>query len=233
MWLRSNWFSRLPALRHAHKEEALELFANIVVSGLLTGLIYGLMALGLSAIFGVVRVVNFAHGDMLVVGMYLVLTLSEKAGLHPLFALPFLAFFMFIFGYLLQFWLVDRFLGKSDHVQFLLLLGVAMILTNLCLMLFGPDARSLSVPESFESYNVGFLVIDKVRLLAALTAGICALLLWLFFGKTITGKAIRACADNRLGAQVVGLNVRKLYAITFGVGSASLGGDSSFIIDAG
>jgi branched-chain amino acid transport system permease protein len=200
-----------------------QLFLNVCLTGLLTGLLYGLMALGLSAIFGVIRVVNFAHGDMLVVAMYATLLLANAAGLHPLASLPVVALGLFALGYCLQRFFVNRFLDQTEHVQFLLLLGVAMVLTNGSLMAFGPDAQSVQVPESFDSYEVGPFMVDKVRVIAAVVAGLVAAALWAFFKMTTTGKAIRACADNRLGAQVVGLNVPHLYAVTFGVGAACLG----------
>lgn len=196
---------------------------NIVAAGLLTGLVYGLMALGLSAIFGVMRVVNFAHGDMMVVAMFAAYTLFNATGIEPLWAIPIVGGGLFVFGYLLQRGLINRFVEATEHMQFLLLLSVAMILTNGALLVYGPDARGVMLDYAFDSYEVGPLVLDKVRLIAALTAGAAALLLWAFFAYTTVGKAIRACADNLTGAQVVGLDVGRLYAITFGVGVACVG----------
>jgi branched-chain amino acid transport system permease protein len=198
-------------------------FLNILAAGLLTGLVYGLMALGLSVIFGVMRVVNFAHGDMMVVAMYAAYLLYTKLGITPVPALPVVAGGLFVIGYLLQRFLINRFLSVSEHVQFLLLLSVAMIVTNVTVMVFGPDARNIQLDASFESYSLGPLVLDKVRVIAALAAGGVAALLWAFFRYTTTGTAIRACADNPVGARVVGLDVERLYAVTFGVGSACVG----------
>lgn len=198
-------------------------FMNVISAGLLTGLVYGLMALGLSVIFGVMRVVNFAHGDMMVVAMYAAFLLFTKLGIEPVPALPLVAGGLFVVGYLLQRFLINHFLEVTEHIQFLLLLSVAMIITNVVLMVFGPDARNIQLDASFESYSIGKLVLDKVRVIAAFTAGGVALLLWAFFRYTTTGTAIRACADNPVGARVVGLNVEKLYAITFGIGAACVG----------
>jgi len=198
-------------------------FANVISAGLLTGLIYGLMALGLSVIFGVMRVVNFAHGDMMVVAMYAAFLLYTKLGITPIPALPLVAALLFVAGYLLQRLLINRFLGASEHVQFLLLLSVAMIITNVLLMVFGPDARNIQLDASFESYSLGPLVLDKVRVLAAVAAALVAAVLAAFFRYTTTGTAIRACADNPVGARVVGLDVENLYAVTFGVGAACVG----------
>lgn len=198
-------------------------FMNVISAGLLTGLVYGLMALGLSVIFGVMRVVNFAHGDMMVVAMYAAFLLFTKMGIEPIPALPLVAGGLFVVGYLLQRFLINHFLEVTEHIQFLLLLSVAMIITNVVLMAFGPDARNIQLDASFESYSIGGLVLDKVRVIAAFTAGGVALLLWAFFRYTTTGTAIRACADNPVGARVVGLDVEKLYAITFGIGAACVG----------
>jgi branched-chain amino acid transport system permease protein len=201
----------------------LEFVLNMLAAGLLTGLVYGLMALGLSTIFGVMRIVNFAHGDMLVVGMYGAFLLFSAAAIEPLQALPIVMAGMFAFGYLLQRGLINRIVGAPEHVQFLLLLAFAMLLTNGCLMLFGPDARGVQLPASFEGYAVGPLILDKVRVMAAIGAALLAGGLWAFFKYTATGKAIRACADNRVGAGVVGLNVPHLYAVSFGIGTATVG----------
>ena len=198
-------------------------FLNVTSGGLLTGLVYGLMALGLSVIFGVMRVVNFAHGDMMVVAMYAAFLLFTKLGIEPVPALPLVAGILFVFGYLLQRFLINRFLGVSEHIQFLLLLAIAIILTNVMMMVFGPDARNIQLDASFESYTIGPLVLDKVRVIAAVAAGGVALLLGAFFRYTTTGTAIRACADNPVGARVVGLDVENLYAVTFGIGTACVG----------
>jgi branched-chain amino acid transport system permease protein len=199
------------------------LYANIVVAGLLTGAVYALMALGLSVIFGVIKVVNFAHGEMMVLGMFGAFLVNKWTGLDPIAALPLVAVALFLLGYLLQRGLVNPFIARPDYMQFLLLLAVAMILTSFSLMVFGPDARNVPISYSFDSFDLGGIILDKVRVYAAAGAGIGATLLGAFFRFTRTGKAIRACADNYIGAQVVGLNVKRLYAITFGLGAGCVG----------
>lgn len=194
-----------------------------VVTGLLTGLIYGLMALGLSVIFGVMRIVNFAHGEMSVIAMYAAWAAARYLGLDPLLSLLPIAALFFGAGYLLQRGLIQPFVSRPDYMQFILLISVALILTNGALLAFGPEARGIQVDYAFDSYEIGPLLVDKVRLLAAGAAlGLTALLL-AFFRFTLTGKAIRAAADNRTGAQVIGLDIGRLYAVTFGIGTASLG----------
>jgi len=206
------------------------LYANIVVQGLLTGAVYALMALGLSVIFGVIRIVNFAHGEMMVVGMFAAYLIFQATGIDPLFAMPAVAALLFAFGYVLQRGLINRFVGRPDYMQFLLLLGIAIMLTSANLMAFGPDARNVPLDYAFDSYEVGGLLLDKVRVLAASGSLAGAAVLWAFFRFTRTGKAIRACADNHVGAQVVGLDVRRLYAITFGIGAACVGAAGSLML---
>ena len=197
-----------------------ELVLNVVIAGVLTGLVYGLMALGLSVIFGVVRVVNFAHGEMMTVAMYAATALFAAFKLDPFLAvLPVAAVFFFL-GYALQAAIINPFITRPEHSQFMLLVAVAIILVNALLIVFGPDARNVQVDYQLESYELGKLLIDKARVFAAGLAVVAALLLFSFFRFTLTGKAIRACADNYLGARVVGLNVKRLYALTFGLGSA-------------
>src|SRR5438034_626647 len=173
---------------------------NVVVQGLLTGLVYGLMALGLSVIFGVVRVVNFAHGELTVVAMYSAFLLFQTLGIDPLLAVLPIAAAFFGLGYALQSLLINPFVGRPEHEQFILLVGLAIIIVNGLLMIFGADARPVSVAYGFDSYLVGPLIVDKVRVYAAGAALGVACALFAFFRFTRTGTAIRACADNLVGA---------------------------------
>jgi branched-chain amino acid transport system permease protein len=194
-----------------------------VLQGLLSGMVYGLMALGLSVIFGVVRVVNFAHGEMMVLAMYAAYLINAESGLDPLLALPLVTLALFCLGYGLQRGLINRFIARPDNQQFLLLLAIATILTASLLIGFGPDARNVQVDYAYDSFELGPLLLDKVRVIAALGALLAVAALWGFFRFTRTGKSIRACADNQIGAAVVGLDVKRLYALTFGIGAACVG----------
>ena len=197
----------------------LDLVVNVVISGVLTGLVYGLMALGLSVIFGVVRVVNFAHGEMMTIAMYAATVLFAALGLDPFVAMLPIAAAFFVFGYVLQAGLINPFITRPEHSQFMLLVAVAIVMVNAMLMIFGPDARNVQVGYQLESFEIGALLIDKARLYAAAAAVVAAAALFGFFKFTLIGKAIRACADNYLGAKIVGLDVKRLYALTFGVGA--------------
>src|SRR5437660_12440711 len=198
---------------------AADLVANVVVSGILTGLVYGLMALGLSVIFGVVRVVSFARGEMTAIAMYMATVLFAALKLDPFLAMLPVAAAFFVFGYALQAGLINPFITRPEHSQFMLLVAVAIILVNAMLMVFGPDARNVQVDYQLESFELGPLLVDKARLFAAIAAVVAAAAFFAFFRYTLTGKAIRACADNYLGARIVGLNVKHLYALTFGLGA--------------
>jgi branched-chain amino acid transport system permease protein len=199
------------------------IYLNVVVQGVLAGLVYGLMALGLSVIFGVVRVVNFAHGEFAVVAMYAAFVLFKQLGLDPLIAMLPIAAAFFVVGYALQAGLINAFVERPQHDQFILLVGIGIVIVNGLLMIFGPDAHPANLPYGFDSFAIGDLFIDKVRVYSALAALAIAAGLFAFFRYTDTGTAIRACADNLTGAAVVGLNVRRLYAVTFGIGLACVG----------
>ena len=205
-------------------------FANAAVSGLLIGLVYGLSALGLSVIFGVIRIVNFAHGEIMVMGMFFALVMFRWLGMDPLLSVPFAAALMFCFGYVLQLVVVSRVSHLPEHMQFLLLAALAIVIVSALLLVFGPDAQGVQVDYAWDSFAVGELIIDYPKMFAAIAAIIVASLLLAFFKYTTTGKAIRACADNRMGAQVVGLNVSRLYALTFGIGAACLGAAGAIIL---
>lgn len=194
--------------------------ANVIVSGLLTGLVYGLMALGLSVIFGVARVVNFAHGEMMTIAMYAAVVLLAELRLDPFVTVLPVAAAFFVCGYLLQATMIQPFVTRPEHAQFLLLLAIAIILTNALLLIFGPDARSVQLDYLLESIEVGPLLVDRGKFYAALVACAAAAALFAFFRFSRTGTAIRASADNWLGAKIVGLNVTRLYAIAFGLGAA-------------
>lgn len=200
------------------------LYAEVLIQGVLSGLVYGLMALGLSVIFGVVRVVNFAHGEFAVLAMYCAFVLFGLAGVDPIIASLPLAVGFFVLGYAMQRGLVQPFVTRPQHEQFILLVGVALVITNGVLLLaFGPELKHVHLPYSFDFYEFAGVLIDKVRVYGAAAALVATAALFAFFRFTPTGTAIRAAADNLTGAAVVGLDVKRLYAISFGLGLACVG----------
>ena len=207
-----------------------EIYHNVAISGLLTGLVYGLMALGLSVIFGVVRVVNFAHGEMMTVAMYLAVVLFAQFQLDPLLMMLPLAALLFVAGYIIQMTLINPFIGRPEHSQFMLLLAMAVIIVNGLLIVFGPDAHSVQTSYAYDSFALGPVIIDATKLYAGIAALLVAAALFAFFRFAPIGKAIRACADNYTGALVVGLNVKKLYALSFGLGLACVGAAGAIIV---
>jgi branched-chain amino acid transport system permease protein len=200
-----------------------EIYLNVAIGGILTGLVYGLMALGLSVIFGVVRVVNFAHGEMMTIAMYLAVSLFSAFHLDPLLMLLPIAAAMFVCGYLLQATVINRFITRPEYSQFLLLVAIAIVIVNVLLIVYGPDAQNVQVSYAYDSYKIGPVIVDATKLYAGIAAIVVAAALFAFFQYTTLGTAIRACADNYTGALVVGLNVKRLYALTFGLGAACLG----------
>ncbi len=209
---------------------AAEIYLNVAVSGLLTGLVYGLMAVGLSVIFGVVRVVNFAHGEMMTVAMYLAIVLFNGLGLDPLVMAVPLAGVLFALGYVMQAGLINPFITRPEYSQFMLLIAVAIIVVNVLLIAFGPDARSVQTSYAFDSFLVGPLIIDATKVYAGAATLVITAALFAFFQFAPLGKAIRACADNYTGALIVGLNVKHLYALTFGIGAACVGAAGSMLV---
>jgi branched-chain amino acid transport system permease protein len=208
----------------------LDVYLNVAIGGVLTGLVYGLMALGLSVIFGVVRVVNFAHGEMMTIAMFIAVVLFSLFHLDPLIMLVPIAAVLFVFGYVLQIGLINPFISRPEHSQFLLLVGLGIVIANTLLIVFGPDARSVQTSYAFDSFQVGPIIVDAAKVYAAAAAMIFTAALFAFFRFTLIGTAIRACADNYTGALVVGLDVKRLYALTFGLGAACVGAAGTILI---
>jgi branched-chain amino acid transport system permease protein len=167
---------------------------------------------------------------MMTIAMYITVLLFSFLNVNPFLAVVPVAILYFFLGYLLQSKIIQPFITRPDHAQFLLLLAIAIIMTNGTLIIFGPDARSVSLDYLLESIELGPLLIDRGKLYAALVAFGTATALFGLFRYTRIGTAIRACADNWLGAKVVGLNVKRLYAIAFGLGSACVAVAGSMLI---
>jgi branched-chain amino acid transport system permease protein len=181
------------------------------------------MAVGLTLIFGVMRVVNFAHGDMMVWGMYLAWLLATRVGVDPYLGFVACALALFVLGVVVQRGLVDRILDAPHEMQILLMLGVALILENTALLVFGPEPARIRSPLGALTWYVGPLYVDVARLAAFGVAIALTIALWLFLHRTDLGRSIRAAADNPYGALVIGTDVRRVYAVAFGIGAACVG----------
>ena len=200
-----------------------------VVSGLLFGGVYSLMAVGLTLIFGVMRVVNFAHGDMMVWGMYLAYALATRAGVDPYVGFLVCAAALFALGLGVQRGLVDRIVEAPHEMQILLMLGVALVLENVALLAFGPEPTRVRSPLASATLWLGPVFVDVARLVTFLVALALTTALWAFLFRTDLGRTIRAAADNTYGALVIGTDVRRVYAVAFGVGAACVGAAGALV----
>ncbi|HEV8677047.1 MAG TPA: branched-chain amino acid ABC transporter permease [Methylomirabilota bacterium] len=200
-----------------------------LLSGLLFGGVYSLMAVGLSLIFGVMRVINFAHGDMMVWGSYLAFLLATRAGIDPYLSFVAAAAALFVLGLGVQRFLVDRTLEAPHEMQILLMLGVALVLENSALLAFGPEPRRVPSLVGLRTVWLGPLFVDVARLVTFGLAIALTALLSLFLFRTDLGRAIRAAADNLYGALVVGTDVRRVYATAFGIGAACVGAAGALV----
>jgi len=175
-------------------------------------------------------VVNFAHGEMMTIAMYLAITAFNALGLDPLVMAVPIAAILFALGYVLQRGIINPFIHRPEHSQFMLLVALALIIVNVLLIIFGPDARNVQTSYAFDSFALGPLIVDATKVYAAGASILIAVALFIFFRLAPAGKAIRACADNYTGALVVGLDVKRLYALTFGLGAACVGAAGSMLV---
>jgi branched-chain amino acid transport system permease protein len=187
------------------------------------------MAVGLTLIFGVMRVVNFAHGDMMVWGMYLAFLLATRLGTDPYLSFVVCAAALFVLGVLVQRGLVDRIVDAPHEMQILLMLGVALVLENTALVAFGPEPTRVRSPVAALTADLGPLYVDVARLVTFLVAIVLTLALSLFLFRTELGRLIRASADNHYGALVIGADVRRIYAVAFGIGAACVGAAGALV----
>jgi branched-chain amino acid transport system permease protein len=200
-----------------------------LISGLLFGGVYSLMAVGLTLIFGVMRVVNFAHGDMMVWGMYLAYLLATRAGIDPYLGFVLCAAVLFVLGLVVQRGLVDRIIAAPHEMQILLMLGVALVLENVALMVFGPEPTRVRSPLGAATLWLGPVFLDVARLVTFAVAVALTVAVSLFLHRTDAGRMIRAVADNTYGALVIGADARRVYAVAFGVGAACVGAAGALV----
>jgi len=195
----------------------------------LFGGVFSLMAVGLTLIFGVMRVVNFAHGDMMVWGMYLAWLMATRVGVDPYVGFLMCAAALFVLGFVVQRALVQRIVDAPHEMQILLMLGIALVLENTALLLFGPEPQRVRSGLAQATVWLGPVFVDVARLIAFGVAVVLTLLLSLFLFRTNLGRSIRAAADNTYGALVIGTNVRRIYAVAFGVGAACVGAAGALV----
>jgi branched-chain amino acid transport system permease protein len=200
-----------------------------ILSGVLIGGIYALIGIGLTLIFGVMRVINFAQGDLVMVGMYVTFFLFKGLGMDPFLSVVLTMPALFLLGALLQRTLINQVLDALPQNQILLTIGIGLVLSNLAMLLFTSDYRILSTSYSSSSVALGGIRLSTPLLYCFLiTAAITAALYW-FLVKTDTGHAIRATAQDRDAAQLMGVNVRSMGILAFGIGAALAGAAGALV----
>ena len=207
------------------------LFAS-VLNGLTTGAVYALIALGLTLIYGVLHIINFAHGAALMLALYAVYLLKAQLGIDPYLALPIVVAGMFGFGYALQRGIVNRASHGKDENILLVTLGLSIVLENIALLAFKSDTRTIETSYTLATVAIGPAMIAVSKLVAFAGAVVTsAVLLWIV-RRTDLGRAIRAVARETQGARLVGIDVDHVYAMSFGIGLACLGAAACFLLPA-
>ena len=203
-----------------------------VLNGLTTGAVYALVALGLTLIYGVLHIINFAHGALLMVALYAVYWLKASLGLDPYLALPLLVPGMFALGYALQAGVINRASHGKDENILLVTLGLAIVLENGALMFWKSDTRTIETAYTLTTVQVGPAFISLAKLVAFGGALAASVLLLLIVTRTDLGRAIRAVAKEKQGARLMGIDVEHVYAMSFGIGLACVGAAACFLLPA-
>jgi len=203
-----------------------------VLNGVTTGAVYALIALGLTLIYGVLHIINFAHGASLMMALYGVYFLKERLGMDPYLALPVVVPLMFVLGYAMQRVVINRASHGKDENILLVTLGLSIVMENLALLFFKSDTRTIDTAYTLTTWSIGSAMISLPKLVAFVGAlVVSALLLWMVRG-TDLGRAIRAVAKEKHGARLMGIDVEHVYAMCFGIGLACLGAAACFLLPA-
>ncbi|MEE9472836.1 MAG: branched-chain amino acid ABC transporter permease [Acidimicrobiia bacterium] len=216
-------------------------FAQAVISGLLIGGVYSLVAMGLSLVFGVLDIINFAHGALMTVAIYASYLLFMNYGVDPYVSLLITVPLMFIIGVGIQRVAINPVMDAPVHNQLLLTLGIAIIIQNLALVLFTGTPRSIELAYARNEFDLGVITLDfplrvfgavvsLPKLIAFVVALLLAGLLYLLIQRTQLGAAIRASAQEPEGAELVGIDVHRIYTITFGIGAACVGAAGALVL---
>ena len=199
-----------------------EILLEAVLNGLLMGAVYGLVALGLTLVYGVLHIINFAHGALLTLAMYAAYVAHGAFGLDPYAGMVPLAGLFFVLGYLVQRLVISPASRGNDSNMLLVTLGLSIIIENAMLAIFRSDTLTVRVPYAMSMVEMGDVLLSLPRLIGFGVTLLVALLLFVLMTRTDTGRAIRAVAKERTGAALVGIDVAHIYAVTFGIGTACL-----------
>lgn len=198
-----------------------------IVSGLLTGGVYALIGVGLTLLFGVVKIINFAHGSLMMLGMYTSYFAFKYFGIDPYLSAFLSIPLLFLLGMAIQAFLVDRVLNAPHLAQFLLTLGVLLTIENLAASAWGVDFLVINVPYASNSIQLAGVVLSVPKVVTFTFTVAIIFILFTFLRKTDTGKAIQAAAEDARGAMLVGIDVRRMYRLAFGISAASAGAAGS------
>lgn len=207
----------------------MELLTQSLVSGLLIGGVYALAAIGLSLVFGVMRISNFAHGDLMMVGMYATYLMFTVLGIDPFISVIFTMPLMFLFGVFLQKTFINRVIDAPHQNQILLTIGLGLIISNATLLLFTGDYKILTTDYSSASFEIMDISISVPMVASFIVTSLITVALYFFLMKTDLGRALRATAQNREAAQLMGINVKRISMIAFGLGTALAGAAGALI----
>ena len=205
------------------------LFAG-AINGILLGAIYVLVAVGLTLIYGVLHIINFAHGSLLMLAMYAAIFLWRGFGLDPYVALPIVTLGSLAFGFVLYRGLIGRFSHGRDENILLITLGLSIVIENAALFFFTGDTRTVEVPYAYEMIELGPAFVPMPKVVSFLAALALCAALGLYIARSDTGKAIRAVARERQGARLVGIDVENVFAVSYGIGIACLGAAACLLI---
>lgn len=200
-------------------------FLQIVISGLLVGGVLGLVSMGLSLVFGVVRIINFAHGELVMLGMYGALVMFNSAAIPPPFSMIVVVPCMFVFGVVLYRVLFEPVVTGSTELlpQLSLTVGISFGLQTIAQWIFSPNQRAIDMAWSSQYFSLGGLDVNQAQLIAFSVSLVVSLLLWVFLTRTDYGRAMRALVDDREVAQMMGINSRQVYAYAVGASAALAG----------
>lgn len=201
-----------------------------VINGLLIGGIYALVSIGVTLIFGVVKIVNFAQGEFVMIGMYISFFLSTQLGIDPIVSLVVTMPVLFVVGVLVQHFLIRRVLGPNDMPQIFLTFALSLLLLNLSLMLFTANYRTVHTWYSDEAFHFAGLYVPYAKLIAFVVAMALSGCLWVFLRTTDLGKAMRAASQNRDVASLMGINPDRVFAVAFGLALALAGAAGSLLM---
>jgi len=192
-----------------------------IVMGILLGGLYAVIALGLSLVFGVMKLINVAHGDLVIIGSYFAYAVMTALGIDPILSLVMGMPLLFLVGFGIQKYLMRRAFGISMEAPLIIAFGISLILQNFAQIMWTPLSRGLTTPYALESFSLGFVYVPLVYLLDFIAALVVMLFLREFMRRTYMGKAINAASQNRRAAQLMGVNTERVYAFAFAIAMAT------------